>query len=327
MGEGTKLYQAAIVVVCLATAMAVPCAAAEVDLCAGQHIDAGTVTVTNDANNLYVTYDTSGSEWVIVETHLEVADTPAGIPQNKSGNPKVGQFTYSGEYGGTDLAEYVIPLSEIVNDGNVVVAAHAIVEKVTVLQPAPYGAMYVVDANQGLRKNGTPVRPGRSDPNQALQWEQVQDETSFYALGFGGQIVMEFGCPVSDGDGNDIKIVEDTWNTGYPLETADVYVKKYAEDQWTFLGQADNTHYTGIWTVTEFDLADVGLDWIGFVKVVDTCDPALHANDADGFDLNAVLALQDYVELDSETAWGDGCSGTSFPGSSWATYFEYQLAE
>lgn len=44
-------------------------------LWAGKTIDAGTITVSNDAENLYVVYQISG-EWKLAETHLYIASEP-----------------------------------------------------------------------------------------------------------------------------------------------------------------------------------------------------------------------------------------------------------
>ena len=63
-------------------------------LIAGQNIVVGVVIVTNDAQFVYVEY-TTWEPWVLVETHVAVADSLEGIPQTKTGNPKVGQFAYT----------------------------------------------------------------------------------------------------------------------------------------------------------------------------------------------------------------------------------------
>ena len=90
----------------------------------------GTVTVSNDATNLIVTYET-WNPWVMTETHLAVAKSFAEIPQTKSGNPKVGHFPYKHEDpGGVTSYQYIIPLSEL-NAGSsdtLYIAAHAVVE-------------------------------------------------------------------------------------------------------------------------------------------------------------------------------------------------------
>lgn len=63
-------------------------------LFAGQTNYAGTVTIAVSDGSLCVTYATDGG-WLLQETHLAIADSLAGIPQTKSGNPRPGQFPWS----------------------------------------------------------------------------------------------------------------------------------------------------------------------------------------------------------------------------------------
>jgi len=64
-----------------------------VPLIAGQHINVGTVTVTNTETEIVVTYETNG-DWLITETHLDVELDYSGLNTTKKGNPIPGQFTY-----------------------------------------------------------------------------------------------------------------------------------------------------------------------------------------------------------------------------------------
>lgn len=128
-------------VVCLLALAALPFAAAqavtycgtphEAILYAGQTTDAGTVTVANDANNLYVTYRTTG-DWKLQQTHLHAADSLASVPQTKTGNPKIGNFKYQTTHN-PPVTEYTytIPKTALSLDANnsVVIAAHAVVVK------------------------------------------------------------------------------------------------------------------------------------------------------------------------------------------------------
>lgn len=92
----------------------------EVDLIAGQHIDAGVVQVWNDDTNLYIRI--VGDGWEIIDTHVAVEGSWMEIPQTKKGNPIPGKFPYKGEL------SYVIPLSEINSDGTGThIAVHAVV--------------------------------------------------------------------------------------------------------------------------------------------------------------------------------------------------------
>jgi hypothetical protein len=94
-----------------------------VELIAGQYSDAGTVTVSNDANNLTVTYSTTGG-WSLRELHLYVGDC-ALIPKNGSGNPTPGRFPYSVNLNGALTYSFTIPLTNLPNC--FCVAAHAVV--------------------------------------------------------------------------------------------------------------------------------------------------------------------------------------------------------
>jgi len=103
-----------------------------VTLFAGQTIDAGTVTVSNDdQGNLYVTFSAT-DPWLLSETHLHVAGTKEGIPQTKSGNPKVGNFEYQNSYDPPVSEDtYVISGADaLLVDGTLVIAAHAVVVQV-----------------------------------------------------------------------------------------------------------------------------------------------------------------------------------------------------
>ncbi|MFC1866088.1 rhodanese-like domain-containing protein [Chloroflexota bacterium] len=81
-------------------------------LYAGQDIDIGTVSVWDDADNLYVKYSTTGG-WELLETHLAVATSPGDIPQTKKGNPIPGQFSEGESFDipVTDVT-YTIPLPD-----------------------------------------------------------------------------------------------------------------------------------------------------------------------------------------------------------------------
>jgi len=280
-------------------------------------IDVGDVLVWNDGDILYVQYVVT-APWCLTETHLHVATSLEGIPQKK-GNPPPGKFEYSMDHDPA-ITEYTytIPLTWDTCT-KLFIAAHAVVQKTTIITAAPYYASVVIDYSQGLTKGGALVRWQRSTPEQGLAFETGQNEFNFFSLGFGGWIIVEFDCPIQNGEGNDVKIIEDTWGGGYPLETADIFASKDGTN-WTYLGEADNTNQVGIHTISEFDLGI--LNWAKYIKIEDTCDPTPHNDAADGYDLNAVESLQDCVEIQEETAWA---AGSDFPGKNWATYFKYEV--
>lgn len=102
-------------------------------LFAGQTTDAGKVVVGNDANNLYVTFTTTGG-WMMSKTQVHAADSLAGIPVNRAGNPQIGNFKYQTTHNPiASTFTYTIPKSVASPDSNVntlVVAAHADLVKV-----------------------------------------------------------------------------------------------------------------------------------------------------------------------------------------------------
>jgi hypothetical protein len=281
-------------------------------------IDVGEVLVWNDGNTLYVQYVVT-APWCLTETHLHVFLDNIGytdVPQ-RNGNPPPGQFDYKEEHDCVEEYTYTIPLAWDAGT-ELFIAAHAVVQKTTVITAAPYHASSVYSFSQGLKKNGSAVDTLRSVPEQGLAFETGSNPSNFFSLGFGGWIIVEFDCPIQNGDGSDVKIIEDTWGP-YPLEKADVWASQDGTT-WTYLGEADNTNNVGIHTISEFDLGS--LNWAKYIKIEDTCDPAVHNNNADGYDLNAVESLQDCVEIQEETAWG---AGFDFPGKNWATYFTYEV--
>ena len=103
------------------------CTPTVVTLFAGQTINAGNVTVTNDANFIYVTYNTANG-YVLTQTHLFVGDC-ALIPVNKPGNPIPGQFPYAAPHSNLTTYTYQIPITAIPAGTCGCIAAHAVVGK------------------------------------------------------------------------------------------------------------------------------------------------------------------------------------------------------
>jgi len=113
---------------------------------------------------------------------------------------------------------------------------------------------------------------------------------TFVSLGFGGDIILEMGCEILNGEGYDFTVVETSYGQtdceNYP-EKADVYVAQDAAGPWSYLGE---TCLTG-----SFDLEDgvdefgdpFVLEWALYVKVVDVSDSDDFGN-GDGFDVNGI---------------------------------------
>jgi hypothetical protein len=324
-----------------------------IKLYAGQNMEVGWVDVDNDGTNLYVTYHITKEGWCMTESHLHVGTSSEDFPMagGKIKNVVPGQFEYKMNHNPcVTQYPYTIPLDGDWED-NLTIAAHAVVEKpevCEVIQAAEYGATEVVNYDQGLRYDYKPVRSQRSNPDAVLSFTTGQNEANFFSLGFqedraehegvdDAWIIVKFDNPILNGAGHDIRVVEDTWGLPYPDETAAVWASQNGDD-WSYLGEADNqTPYMSIHTISDFDLGSVGLDWARYVKVQDTSNRADFASrypsqgaTLDGFDVNAILSLQDYVECSEpqkETAWAATAPGeTRFTTKgNWATWFTYTL--
>jgi len=98
-----------------------------VPLIAGQHINAGTVTVTNTETEIVVTYQTSG-DWLIEETHLDVELSYGGLNTTKKGNPVPGQFTYYSSHS-NPVSQVTFSIENFgwTEESELYIAAHAVV--------------------------------------------------------------------------------------------------------------------------------------------------------------------------------------------------------
>jgi hypothetical protein len=78
-------------------------------LWAGQDNDAGTVTVSNDEDNIYVTYDTNESA-DLKEVHVDVYSTADAVPDKR---PAPGQAQYKAEELYTDSYTVTVPFADL----------------------------------------------------------------------------------------------------------------------------------------------------------------------------------------------------------------------
>jgi hypothetical protein len=108
---------------------AAQCGSSEpVTLFGGQTIDTGTVTISNDASNIYVTY-TTNDPWVMTAVHLAVADSLDGIPQNRNSNPLPGHFPINSTFNpSVTTITYTIPLGNFTTGETLFIGAQAEVQ-------------------------------------------------------------------------------------------------------------------------------------------------------------------------------------------------------
>jgi len=154
-----------------------------------------------------------------------------------------------------------------------------------------YGGDYVVEGTvQGDKKNGDPVLPGRSDPNEVLGAPDGigSPASGFYSLGFGGVITVVFTEPVYDGPGNDLIFHEITNSRqSYPEELASVEVSSDGSTYFP-IGTASSQDPAG---VASLDIATSGLSSILYIRVTDTTNSSIHGATADGYDLDAIEGI------------------------------------
>lgn len=173
----------------------------------------------------------------------------------------------------------------------------------------PFRVLEARQGKAGINKD-LPVKQARSNEKAVLSLETGRNESNFYSLGFGGEMILEFDHALYKPE--IAIIVEDTWGGNYPLETADVFVSMDGV-VWHSLGTADNRNLQKNQTYSEFLFSDynVDIDYIKYVKVVDTTDVnqfiergyKSNDNSVDGFDLNTVKLIGYIAE---EENWNPG---------------------
>lgn len=173
----------------------------------------------------------------------------------------------------------------------------------------------VVSFEQGKRKNGTPVVTARSNPSAALgpadtngnPYDSGFTESEFtalgfdYGMGFGGVIVLKFDNIVVNGGGDDLMVYEVTGGSSYPDEKARVEVSQDG-NTWLDLGLATRDK--------SFDLSSVGLAWVKYVRISDESTMGSFESTADGFDLDAVKALNCGTDPAVADMIGQQCNGS-----------------
>lgn len=101
-----------------------PCHEESFTIYGGQTIPVGTLYVSNDGDEIFVTYDLSGTDWYLEETHVYVG-SEEDLPLNGGGNPKIGHFPYSSTHSGEQYFTYTLDRADF--DSCFTVAAHAVV--------------------------------------------------------------------------------------------------------------------------------------------------------------------------------------------------------
>ncbi len=152
----------------------------------------------------------------------------------------------------------------------------------------PCFATAVVDFIPGLQNNGSSVSAARLHSEKSLGAPEpvITNDINFVSLGFGGQLTLDFGGPIANGDGADVHVYEATWNnkscTNYP-EMAEVFASQNGCD-WIYVGTV----------CTNGGDVDFGnaISWARFIRIKDVSNKASFSDsNTDGYDVNAVACL------------------------------------
>ena len=159
--------------------------------------------------------------------------------------------------------------------------------------PAVCSAVEVMLYDPKKRNDGTDILPSRMNSSNALGAPQNSDiavdeaNLNFVALGFGGTLVLRLSGPVTNGPGDDLRIVETTYGT------SSGNCRRYPERVQVYVSQ-DGCN----WVYTETGCQDVDIDfgplsWAEYVKLVDVSpiDGVYNNQIADGYDVDGVICL------------------------------------
>ena len=306
------------------------------DLIAGQNLDVGDVIVNNDGENIYVTYLVLEPGWGMLQTHLHLATSLAGIPQTPKGNPKIGHFDYQLEHEMIQEYTYVIPLSW--NPGTeLFIAAHAVVA---------YDYMNAVVANLPSTAQLFLVYPHNMSYYQSIVEGGgiINGTYDGWCIEHGNTIIPNQSLPYNVNVLSSYEDISLLHNIDYPenLDKVNWLLNQNYVGQQSSCCGAFTIHdvQEAIWILVEDNpligygnpqrveeiinaAFDQGEGYVPncdeFVAVILEPDD----NSQISIILVAVADLVDNCDAQLETAWA---AGLPFPGNSWAMYFMYTVS-
>jgi len=147
-------------------------------------------------------------------------------------------------------------------------------------------ATSVLSFNQTFRKNGSPVAPARSNPAKALGAPQINNTVNFVSLGFSGSITLKLGYVAFDKEGNDIQVIETSYNNPS--------CNQYPENAIVELSLDGETYFeAGVLCLDgNVDIATIGLIGVQYIRISDRSNPLQFTNSADGYDVDGIVVLQ-----------------------------------
>jgi hypothetical protein len=304
------------------------------DLFAGQTQDVGDVFVWNDLTNYFIEINMDDA-WCMTESHVAIASTVLGIPQNSQGNPTPGLFPYGGTYSPcADGDTFTIPIGTLGPTPYIAVHVKAweeVVSTVTITSNAGDQIRYA-DTYAGLGSavavdavvptfagTGTwPAVPGATyisnqaagDPFNVNRWRSVTETLTVPGLPLGGQLWVnsdnyEFtklnGLEIQRDDNGPTATVENS--AGEPAVSPQTW------------STVENVVFTPLSGANLFQFVFRNSTWAGGGSFID--NPT-------GLSYKAQATYYAH----SESAWAGSAVGvTQFnPSKSWATFFQFTFA-
>jgi len=149
----------------------------------------------------------------------------------------------------------------------------------------------VVNFTQGSTNIGNPIVSERSNPEMALSSTTGQDVINFVSLGFGGSITVKMAQPIRNGEGQDFKV----WETTFNSPSCNVYPEK----AWVFASQ-DGCNFLPLGMICQDEGLDLGeLNWALYIKIIDASpqDGFKRNGEVDAFDVDAIEAYYQETEM------------------------------
>ena len=156
---------------------------------AGQDMEVGTMQVSNDQEHLFVSYHITGG-WCMKETHVHVATTLEGFPLvGRWETPAPGQFDYKSEHECVAEYQYVIDLGEWQAGQELIIAAHAVVQKADVTETAWAGRDRFAEQGNWATYFRYTVKEGTFDPDAFVTtWNTSLGTGTTVTLGLAGTV-------------------------------------------------------------------------------------------------------------------------------------------
>jgi len=166
-------------------------------------------------------------------------------------------------------------------------------------------ATEAVEYIQGTTSNGGAIALNRTDPSKALGEPERTDALVFTTLGYGGSITFAFDGNVPNGEGDDIEVVETSFNSpgceAYP-EYADVYVSQNGVAFFFVKTICKGDNFVDI------SDANQGFAYVTYVKVVNNDELT---TTPDAYDVDGIVAIYNCEDENIEEP-GTGISGLPY---------------